>query len=394
LANPGGSIGDFVWLDLNGDGVQDAGEPGMADVTVNLFDAGVNGRCDPYDTVLDTQVTGADGLYLFDPLPVGVYCVDVDEATLLDDVYLSPGIAEPHGPIALGAWEDYLDADFGYYPGGSIGYFVWLDEDRDGEQDAGEPGIADVAVNLLDAGADGLCDTADDVLLDSGVTDADGLYIFDPLPIGAYCVDVDESTVPVGLNLSFGIQEPHGPIALGAGEDYLNADFGYAWPEIVITKAVDKEYVHRHEDLTFTVTVSSEGPGSADGVVVTDEISEYLEYIRLNITQGTAVWNSGTRTVTAYIGWLDEGEEVTITITGRVIDIPTADLPKFIHNVAVVDFTGEPGPEESNETVTEVVYFAPGEIPEPSTMLLMGSGLLSLAGYAQLQLRRRRREEE
>ena len=392
-------IGDFVWLDENGDTVQDPGEAGMPGVVLNLYDAGADGVCGTVDdTWLDTRTTDSAGAYMFDLLLEGDYCVDVDDTTLLPDLYLSPGLTDPHGPIALDPEldpdEQYLDADFGYYPGGSIGDFVWLDEDRDGEQDAGEAGIADVAVNLLDAGADGLCDTADDVLLDSGVTDADGLYIFDPLPIGTYCVGVDESTVPVGLNLSFGIQEPHGPINLGAWEDYLNADFGYAWPEIVITKAVDKEYVHRHEDLTFTVTVSSEGPGPADGVVVTDEISEYLEYIRLNTTQGMAVWNSGTRTVTAHIGWLNEGEEVTITITGRVIDIPTADLPKTIYDMAVVDFTGGPGPEESNETVTEVVYFAPGEIPEPSTMLLMGSGLLSLAGYAQLQLRRRRREEE
>ena len=162
---------------------------------------------------------------------------------------------------------------------------------------------------------------------------------------------------------------------------------------MVISKAVDKEYVHRHEDLTFTITVSNEGDGPADDVVVTDAISEYLEYIRLNTTQGTAVWDSGARLVMWTIGRLNPGEAVTLTITGRVIEIPSAELPKFIHNFAVVNFTDSPGPKESNETVTEVVYFAPGEIPEPSTMLLLGSGLLSLAGYAQLRLRRRRREE-
>ncbi len=38
-----GSIGDFVWQDTNGDGVQDAGEPGIANVTVTLTDGnGVN----------------------------------------------------------------------------------------------------------------------------------------------------------------------------------------------------------------------------------------------------------------------------------------------------------------------------------------------------------------
>ena len=35
-----GEIGDFVWLDLDGDGVQDAGEPGLGGVTVELRDSG------------------------------------------------------------------------------------------------------------------------------------------------------------------------------------------------------------------------------------------------------------------------------------------------------------------------------------------------------------------
>ena len=36
------SIGDRVWLDANGNGVQDAGESGMAGVTVELFDGDDN----------------------------------------------------------------------------------------------------------------------------------------------------------------------------------------------------------------------------------------------------------------------------------------------------------------------------------------------------------------
>ncbi|MBC8446747.1 MAG: DUF11 domain-containing protein, partial [Chloroflexi bacterium] len=227
---PGGSIGDFVWLDLNGDAVQDAGEAGIAGVTVNLLDAGPDGLCGTGDEVwLDSAVTDADGLYLFDPLPIGVYCVDVDETTLPADVYLSPGIAEPHGPIALDPAEDYLDADFGYFPGGSIGDLVWMDLDADGVRDPGEMGIPGVRVNLLDAGANGLCDPTDTVI-DTAITRIlfpKGTYLFDPLPVGVYCVDVVEATLPADVFLSPGIAEPHGPITLGPWEDYLDADFGY-----------------------------------------------------------------------------------------------------------------------------------------------------------------------
>ena len=34
------SVGDFVWLDLDADGVQDTGEPGIDGVTVNLYASG------------------------------------------------------------------------------------------------------------------------------------------------------------------------------------------------------------------------------------------------------------------------------------------------------------------------------------------------------------------
>ncbi len=35
IQSPPGAIGDTVWLDVDGDGVQDVGEPGLANVTVD-----------------------------------------------------------------------------------------------------------------------------------------------------------------------------------------------------------------------------------------------------------------------------------------------------------------------------------------------------------------------
>jgi uncharacterized repeat protein (TIGR01451 family) len=154
----------------------------------------------------------------------------------------------------------------------------------------------------------------------------------------------------------------------------------------VIRKAVDKDYVHRHEDLTFTITVENSGPGPANSVVVTDRISELLQYIRLTTTTGSAVWNSGTRWMTAHLGSLASGQSAKITITGTVVDIPSEQLPRSIRDTAWVDYTG--GQKASNEVHSEAVYFAPGEIPEPSTIMLLASGLLGLAGYVRSRRRR------
>ncbi len=53
-------ISDFVWDDLNRNGLQDFGEPGIKDVTVKLFKAGVA------DPVAQAK-TGVDGKYTFGP---------------------------------------------------------------------------------------------------------------------------------------------------------------------------------------------------------------------------------------------------------------------------------------------------------------------------------------
>jgi uncharacterized repeat protein (TIGR01451 family) len=157
---------------------------------------------------------------------------------------------------------------------------------------------------------------------------------------------------------------------------------------LVVTKTVDKRYVHRYEDLTYTITVHNSGHGSASDLVISDEISGHLEWIRLGASKGTVLWNSGTRRITASVGRLNPGENVTVTVTGRVVNIPSEKLPVAIRNIAVAEFVA--GQRVSNEVLAEVVYFAPGEVPEPGTILMFGSGLLGLAGYARTRLRRKR----
>jgi hypothetical protein len=73
-----GALGDRVWLDTNADGVQDAGEPGLEGVTIVLereIEPGVF-------ATLDTRVSDADGMYLFDGLCAGSYRLVVDGAAM------------------------------------------------------------------------------------------------------------------------------------------------------------------------------------------------------------------------------------------------------------------------------------------------------------------------
>jgi hypothetical protein len=65
-----GSIGAFVWNDLNQNGIQESGEAGLAGVTVKLL--GSNGT-----KVLATTKTDANGHYSFSNLPAGKYYIEV-----------------------------------------------------------------------------------------------------------------------------------------------------------------------------------------------------------------------------------------------------------------------------------------------------------------------------
>ncbi|MDA0323255.1 MAG: hypothetical protein O2923_11150 [Verrucomicrobia bacterium] len=117
FANQVGSIGDFVWLDLDGDGIQDGGtEIGISNVTVNLHvDKNTNGVIDAEDDLLATAVTDASGLYLFSDRSTRAYLVDVtDTNSVLAGLALTGG-TDPHS-VSLGVAEVYTNADFGYQP--------------------------------------------------------------------------------------------------------------------------------------------------------------------------------------------------------------------------------------------------------------------------------------
>ena len=68
-AEPPAPVGDFVWVDTDGDGVQDAGEAGLADVSVRLLDAGGN--------VVAKAVTDGAGRYELVPTEQGPFTLEV-----------------------------------------------------------------------------------------------------------------------------------------------------------------------------------------------------------------------------------------------------------------------------------------------------------------------------
>jgi uncharacterized repeat protein (TIGR01451 family) len=240
---PGSIIGDRVWLDVDGDGVQDVGEVGLANVRVRLLrdPNGVPGSGD--EVVVATLFTDSNGNYLFSgvyPPVSGSYYVEVDPTTLPPGLAASPGNSNGRGPsLTITGNDVFLAVDFGYTapPGTAIvGDRIWSDADGDGIQDPGEVGIGGVTLNLLAAGGDGIFGTGDDVVVATRTTAADGTYLFIGVTPGVYRVDVtDTGGVLAGFTHTSGPQsspDPTTSIALAAGDVDVSRDFGYRNPSL------------------------------------------------------------------------------------------------------------------------------------------------------------------
>ncbi|MDB9527237.1 SdrD B-like domain-containing protein [Oscillatoria sp. CS-180] len=190
-------LGDTVFEDADADGIQDAGETGIADATVNLL-ADINGDGEiEANEVVDTTTTDANGNYEFTVLP-GDYKVQFETPDGFD--MASPAnvggddAIDSDGPISDVISLDPGDVDptidSGFFKKAGLGDFVFLDADRDGVQDAGEAGVEGVQVDLIDGNGNVVATTT---------TDAQGGYSFTGLPPGDYQVMF---TAPAGLEFT------------------------------------------------------------------------------------------------------------------------------------------------------------------------------------------------
>ena len=145
-------IGDYVFEDSNGNGIQDGGETGLGGITVNLLDSQGN--------VVASTTTAPGGAYGFDVAP-GTYSIQVAPPSGYYLTKAGQG-ADPaldsnpdpttgnSAPITLAPGETNNTVDAGLFRKGNVGNFVWLDADGDGQQGANEAGVGNVQVILCD----------------------------------------------------------------------------------------------------------------------------------------------------------------------------------------------------------------------------------------------------
>lgn len=199
------SIGNFVWEDMNGNGIQDPGEPGISGVYVRLYSDS--------DVLIETRLTDNAGFYAFDFIPEGFYKLRFEIPTSYTPTFAFEGNPDVDSDIdslgetplfELTADFDAMDLDAGFYRCIPVGEYVWYDFNLNDIRDNFENGINGLEIRLYKY------DTMVWSLFDSTLTGqkpntpSDDGYWKLCVPPGIYYVELDltpSGLVPVRPNI-------------------------------------------------------------------------------------------------------------------------------------------------------------------------------------------------
>jgi hypothetical protein len=225
----------MVWRDLNGNGIQEAGEPGIQGVIVRLYD------CNNQQVGITS--TNSQGQYSFYNILTGNYKIKVDISGLPSDLAftLQGQGNDPHidSDVDQNGWTSCIfivagednPVDAGILQLSRIGNYVWEDMDGDGIQETGEPGIPNIFVEVFNESHE---------LRGSGWTNSNGQFFIQQLYPGNYYLKFTPSVVyektitNAGNNdiLDSDLTEPFGRFttdifSVAAGQQEWGVDAGF-----------------------------------------------------------------------------------------------------------------------------------------------------------------------
>jgi uncharacterized repeat protein (TIGR01451 family) len=287
------SLGDWVWLDQDADGQQDADEPGLSGVRVRVLDE--------HGAEIATTLTDEGGRYRFTGLLPGRYRVEFLPPAGYQFTRRLGGEAESNSDVdplqpdmlwvELGPGSEEWSVDAGLFALTGISGRVWYDLDRDDRQGESEPGVAGVTVTLL--GADGN-------VIATTVTLADGQYAFVDLPPGDYRVAF---APPAG----YGFVAPHlgddagdsdaerisghTPLITLQGAAHHRLDAGlFTAPQLAFHKRTSQSEIRLAagpgQIVTYTLSFHNSGPIAATGVAIHEQVPAATTFVASASTPG------------------------------------------------------------------------------------------------------------
>ncbi|WP_371152815.1 SdrD B-like domain-containing protein [Buchananella felis] len=410
------SVGDYVWYDANKDGLQDASDVALEDVTLTLSRTDGKPAKKVDGSVVTTTTTDATGKYLFadlEILPAGAkYVVTVTNPRGF--VPTTPGAGSDRAKDSSTGSETAvvlpndgdkdLSLDFGFVKAKvSVGDYVWFDANKDGLQDDDEKGIKDVVLTISRTDGKPVKD-ADGNPVTTTTTDASGMYLFkdlEMLPAGEkYVVTVTDPAGYVPTKAEAGSDRAKDSSTGSAtaqeltqdGAKDLTLDFGFFFPEVSVGDYVwydvNKDGLQDGtdvplKDVTLTISRSDGKPvNNADHTArtelttTTDEHGKYA-FTGLEVLTGEVKY---IVTVTAPFGYVPTkagmnngagSDDSSTQTSASVADLstdgandPTLDFGFIKAKVSVGDYvwfdknkdglqdTGEPGIKDVTLTLT------------------------------------------
>ena len=376
------SVGDYVWMDVNRDGIQDADEPAMPGVTVTLTRADGSAVTDAEGNPVAAVTTDATGKYVFENLLPGDYKVSFTNPAGYEATVSDAGgdrAADSNGTessVSLAQGQDDATVDYGLVGSGVIGDQLFVDVNQNGGDalDAGDKPLAGVKVTLTWTGPGGITRTYETT------TDADGKYRFENLLPGEYKVSVDpESLLAAEPLLDVLTHSPAGDVEAkkvvsadvkadkdklaqafnlsasvtltGEANSSLSQDWGFGISaDTAITKVItdpDEEAQESFEftpgkEVTYTLTLTNNGPGAATGVTAVDQLPSGVSFVEAqgdgSYDPDSGVWDLSGLT-------LAKGDVKTLTVT---VAITGEGAGTLITNVAKITHQDQAGDDPTN----------------------------------------------
>lgn len=373
------SLGDYVWFDANKDGIQDADEYGIAGVKVTLADSLGNPVVDANGKTVEPVTTDANGKYSFAnllpnvdqllaengndsykvifTLPAG-YSATTSNAT--DPATDSNGL---ESSAILTQGEANTTYDLGLVADGKIGDTIFWDVDNNGgsaPSGADKP-LAGVKVTLTYTTPAGVQKTL------TTTTDENGKYSFKNLAPGDYTVTVDKDSLATACpECTAQSHAPSGDVKASEKQtlslsskvsltptSMTNEDQDWAFTaaaDTAIHKAITTPSAEKQDtfdfapgkEITYTLTLTNNGPSVATGVTVSDKLPAGVTFVS---AQGDGSYNAETGKWDLSNLTIAKDEVKTITITVRITGEGVGSL---ITNVATITHQDQYGDNPTN----------------------------------------------
>ena len=389
------SVGNFVWFDANKDGIQDADEVGVAGVTVTLTDAAGNPVIDLDGNPVKPVTTDANGKYEFTNLMPNVDRIVANAGEENYKVTFTPpaGYSATKSYAALDPEKDSNGAesdvtltegqndesvDFGLVADGMIGDTLFWDVDNNGGSEPSGPDkpLAGVTVKLTYTTPAGVEKTL------TTVTDENGKYSFKDLAPGDYVVTVDKASLAtVCPECTAQTHAPSGDLTASEGQELsltskvtlspgkmTNNDQDWAFTGVANT-AIVKAIAEPAEvpaggftpgtSVTYTLTVTNEGPSPATGVIAQDKLPAGVTFVS---AQGDGTYDaaSGKWDLSGEVIEKDATRTLRITVT---VDASAAG--SVVTNTATIekqDQIGDKKPDNTSSVPLTAGYTIAGKL--------------------------------